>query len=46
MLNVNEFIAVTRQWLSDTKGCPATKHDDEDDGHIETQIEQTESNGR
>ena len=41
MLNVNEFIAVTSQWLSDTKGCPATKHDDDDDnGHIETQIEQ------
>lgn len=31
MLNINEFIVGSNQWLSDTKACPATKVDDDPD---------------
>lgn len=47
MLNVNEFIVGTNQWLSDTKSCLATtvgdEHNDDELCQIETQTEQSQT---
>ena len=40
-----QFIVGTNQWLYDTKACPATKVEDDDDlpGQIETQTHQSQT---
>lgn len=43
LLNVNEFIVNTNQWLSDTKTCPASKAGGNHDNDLLNQTEQTQT---